>query len=169
MTAAAENLESELAETGLRVRIDDRTDVGLGRRLTDWELKGVPVRVEIGPRDLAQGTVSIARRDGTDRETVSSAMRSRRRATPCSRVHDALFAQAAAALEIRNGGRRRSRRRDRSGPFRVCSAALGRLRPGGRAAAQRRGPVRAVPDAADGSVPATADAADLYAIVARAY
>src|ERR1700749_3329935 len=62
--AVAEKLELELAGAGLRVRVDDRIDLGLGRRLTDWELKGVPVRVEVGPRDLAQGTVNVARRDG---------------------------------------------------------------------------------------------------------
>ncbi len=53
--AAGVQLERELRETGLRVRVDARTDLRLGRRLTDWELKGVPVRVEIGPRDLAHG------------------------------------------------------------------------------------------------------------------
>ena len=36
-------------------RVDDRIDVGFGRRAIDWELKGVPVRIELGPRDLASG------------------------------------------------------------------------------------------------------------------
>jgi prolyl-tRNA synthetase len=39
----------------------------LGRRLTEWELKGVPVRVEIGPRDLAEGNAMVARRDLQER------------------------------------------------------------------------------------------------------
>ena len=51
---------------GIRTRVDDQTATGFGRRVTDWELKGVPVRVEIGPRDLAEGVVTAraARRRG---------------------------------------------------------------------------------------------------------
>jgi prolyl-tRNA synthetase len=49
------------ASEGTRVRVDERTDIGLGRRLTDWELKGVPVRIEVGPRDLADLLAIAAR------------------------------------------------------------------------------------------------------------
>ncbi|MGY0491502.1 proline--tRNA ligase [Streptomyces sp. WG-D5] len=51
-----------LKKAGIRVHVDDRTDVPFGRRAVDWELKGVPVRVEIGPRDLENGTGMLARR-----------------------------------------------------------------------------------------------------------
>jgi len=60
--AAATALVAELAATGTRVLLDDRTEVSFGRRSVDWELKGVPVRVEIGPRDLAQGQVTLVER-----------------------------------------------------------------------------------------------------------
>jgi prolyl-tRNA synthetase len=60
--AAAEALVAELAAGGTRVLLDDRTEVGFGRRSVDWELKGVPVRVEVGPRDLAQGQVTLVER-----------------------------------------------------------------------------------------------------------
>jgi prolyl-tRNA synthetase len=56
-------LAAELADAGLRVHLDDRTDTSFGRRVVDWELKGVPVRVEVGPRELAAGEVVLARRD----------------------------------------------------------------------------------------------------------
>ena len=56
-------LSRELASLGLRVELDSRTDQSFGRRAVDWELKGVPVRLEIGPRDLAEGNVTMARRD----------------------------------------------------------------------------------------------------------
>jgi prolyl-tRNA synthetase len=65
-----ERLQRELVAAGMRVRVDDRTDVGLGRRLTDWELKGVPVRLEVGPRELAAGVVSVVRRDRQEHEPV---------------------------------------------------------------------------------------------------
>jgi len=47
-------------------------DTGFGRRAVEWELKGVPVRLEIGPRDLAAGTATLVRRDVPgEKETVA--------------------------------------------------------------------------------------------------
>ncbi len=60
---AAAQLAAELRAAGVRVELDDRTDVSFGRRAVDWELKGVPVRIEVGPRDLATGQVTLVRRD----------------------------------------------------------------------------------------------------------
>jgi len=56
---AADTLVAELAAAGRRVRIDDRFHLGFGRRSVDWERKGVPLRVEVGPRDLAEGQVTM--------------------------------------------------------------------------------------------------------------
>jgi prolyl-tRNA synthetase len=56
---AAEALVADLVAAGRRVRLDDRSHLGFGRRSVDWERKGVPVRVEIGPRDLAEGQVTM--------------------------------------------------------------------------------------------------------------
>jgi len=65
VAACAEKLRQELAELlgGNRVRIDDNTDASFGRRSTDWELKGVPLRLELGPRDVAEGVAVLVRRD----------------------------------------------------------------------------------------------------------
>jgi prolyl-tRNA synthetase len=60
---AARKLVDELRAHGVRAELDARVDVSFGRRATDWELKGVPLRLEIGPRDLATGDVTIVRRD----------------------------------------------------------------------------------------------------------
>ena len=60
---AAEALAAELRAAGVRVELDARTDVSFGRRAVDWELKGVPLRIEVGPRDLAAGQVTLVRRD----------------------------------------------------------------------------------------------------------
>ncbi len=67
---AAAALTAELAGTGIRVRLDDRVDLAFGRRSVDWELKGVPVRLEVGPRDLAQGRATLVRRDTATKEPV---------------------------------------------------------------------------------------------------
>ncbi|HKY16348.1 MAG TPA: proline--tRNA ligase [Microthrixaceae bacterium] len=66
--AAARDLVADLAGSGVRARLDEQVSVGFGRRATDWELKGVPVRVEVGPRDLDAGTATIVRRDRRDDE-----------------------------------------------------------------------------------------------------
>jgi prolyl-tRNA synthetase len=68
---AAEALAADLAAAGHRVELDAATDTSYGRRVTDWELKGVPVRIEVGPRELAAGKVSLIRRDNGDRTAVA--------------------------------------------------------------------------------------------------
>jgi prolyl-tRNA synthetase len=70
--AVAAGLASELTASAIRVELDDRVEIAYGRRVTDWELKGVPVRVEVGPRDLARGVVTVVRRDSGDRAEVAS-------------------------------------------------------------------------------------------------
>ncbi|MGY1820481.1 proline--tRNA ligase [Geodermatophilus sp. SYSU D00079] len=62
VAGAAGALVGELRARGVRVELDDRADVPFGRRAVDWELKGVPVRVDLGPRDLAEGRAVVVRR-----------------------------------------------------------------------------------------------------------
>ncbi|MCU1346390.1 MAG: proS, partial [Acidimicrobiia bacterium] len=66
--AAAEQLARELKAAGVRVNLDNRTDISFGRRAIDWEIKGVPLRVEVGPRDLANGEITLVRRDLASKE-----------------------------------------------------------------------------------------------------
>jgi prolyl-tRNA synthetase len=61
--AVASAIAGELADAGVRVRLDARSTPGFGRRIVEWELKGVPLRVEVGPRDLDAQQATIARRD----------------------------------------------------------------------------------------------------------
>jgi prolyl-tRNA synthetase len=63
-------LVEELGTTGVRVELDDRVGISFGRRAVDWELKGVPVRIEIGPRDVATGTATLVRRDTGEKQPV---------------------------------------------------------------------------------------------------
>lgn len=46
-----------------RVKVDDRDDLTPGFKFNDWELKGVPLRIEVGPKDVEKGTLALARRD----------------------------------------------------------------------------------------------------------
>ncbi|MFJ2906966.1 proline--tRNA ligase [Streptomyces sp. NPDC087212] len=69
--ARVRELGARLKAAGIRVHVDDRTDTPFGRRAVDWELKGVPVRVEIGPRDLEHGTAMLVRRIPGGKEPVA--------------------------------------------------------------------------------------------------
>jgi prolyl-tRNA synthetase len=58
-----ERVSSELREAGLRIKIDDREEVTPGFKFNDWEMRGVPLRIEIGPKDVEKNSVALARRD----------------------------------------------------------------------------------------------------------
>ncbi|WP_102128148.1 proline--tRNA ligase [Deinococcus planocerae] len=71
MVAEGEKLAAELRAQGLLVKVDKRDGVTNGFKYNDWELKGVPVRVELGPRDLEQGVVVVKNRNAEEKETLS--------------------------------------------------------------------------------------------------
>ena len=60
---AADRISKSLKAAGLRIRLDDREEVTPGFKYNDWEMRGVPLRVEVGPRDVEKGSVALARRD----------------------------------------------------------------------------------------------------------
>jgi prolyl-tRNA synthetase len=69
---ATARIRAELARR-FRVKVDDREGLTPGFKFNEWELRGVPLRIEIGPRDVEKGTVVLARRDVPGREGKSSA------------------------------------------------------------------------------------------------
>lgn len=66
----ADRVRKALAEAGYRVHVDDREERTPGWKFNDWELKGVPVRLEIGMKEVSQGFVTLFRRDLRKRERV---------------------------------------------------------------------------------------------------
>ncbi len=62
---------SELKEAGIRVKVDDREQLSPGFKFNDWEMRGVPLRIEIGPKDVEKGSVAMARRDILGRDGKS--------------------------------------------------------------------------------------------------
>ncbi len=61
--SVANEMATTLRASGLRVKVDAR-DIHAGQKYYDWEIKGVPLRLDVGPRDIAQGTAFAARRTG---------------------------------------------------------------------------------------------------------
>jgi prolyl-tRNA synthetase len=67
----ARKLRSELVSSDFRVILDEREGTSPGFKFNDWEMRGVPLRIEIGPKDIAKETVVLARRDMPGREGKS--------------------------------------------------------------------------------------------------
>ncbi|MCU0351512.1 MAG: proline--tRNA ligase, partial [Flavobacterium sp.] len=67
----ANELVSAFRKIGITVKFDNRTTQKPGFKFAEWELKGVPVRIAIGPKDLENGTFEVARRDNLSKEVVS--------------------------------------------------------------------------------------------------
>jgi prolyl-tRNA synthetase len=59
----AERVSADLKAAGIRIKLDDREEVTAGFKFNEWELCGVPVRIEIGPKDVDKNSVAVARRD----------------------------------------------------------------------------------------------------------
>ena len=66
--ALAAQVTATLKAAGIRVKLDDREEVSAGFKFNDWEMRGVPLRIEIGPRDVEQNAVVFARRDVPGKE-----------------------------------------------------------------------------------------------------
>ena len=67
-----------LKAAGIRVKLDDRDELSAGFKFNDWEMRGVPLRIEIGPRDVEQNAVVFARRDIPGKEGKTFGVQRRR-------------------------------------------------------------------------------------------
>ncbi len=94
-----ESLKAEMTAKGLSVKIDDRDNLRPGFKFAEWELKGVPVRVVIGPRDLENGMVELARRDTMEKESVPQAGLADLAAGLMAKIQQNLYDKAAAFRE----------------------------------------------------------------------
>ena len=167
---AAEALVDELRAAGHRVRLDDRVGTSFGRRSVDWELKGVPVRVEVGPRDLALGQVTVVRRDRHEKRQRAPrrAWRPRWPATWRPPSWPSTTRPCAARPTHPAGRHRRRGRRGRIG--RLRGAALGGGGSRWRSRSGGGGIQRPLPPGA-GRIAGrrTTDISGVLAVVAKAY
>ncbi|AIF69914.1 prolyl-tRNA synthetase [Palaeococcus pacificus DY20341] len=70
VVAYARGIVEELKNAGIRAHLDDRDEIRPGRKFYEWELKGVPLRIEVGPRDVEGGKAVIARRDTLEKSVI---------------------------------------------------------------------------------------------------
>ncbi|MGY5150363.1 MAG: proline--tRNA ligase [Candidatus Nitrosopumilus sp. bin_68KS] len=66
-----EEIKKELETKEIRVHVDDRSELSPGYKFNDWELKGVPLRIEIGPKDIEKQSIVIAKRYNREKSTLS--------------------------------------------------------------------------------------------------
>ncbi|HVS99320.1 MAG TPA: proline--tRNA ligase [Solirubrobacterales bacterium] len=165
----ARELGDAIAAADVRVEVDADVHTGFGRRAVDWELKGVPLRIDLGPRDLAAGQVTLLRRDSGEKsqvpldgaphlvgdllDDIQAAM-----LTEATAFRDAATTDVTTVEEALEAGR--------EGVGRIEWARLGT--DGERRLLDDGVSVRCI-QRPDGSVPAAEDEPDLLAIVARAY
>jgi len=162
-------ITESLRTAGIRVQLDTRVETGFGRRATDWELKGIPVRIEVGPRDLANDEVTLVRRDdgqksqvaltglSTTVQTVLEAAQADllRTATEARDARTVDVTSLAEAAEAAQTGFARL-------PWRLVGDA------GEAELAQSALTVRCI-QGPDGSVPSSDEGDELVALVARSY
>ncbi|MFF7678599.1 proline--tRNA ligase [Actinacidiphila glaucinigra] len=169
VVAKVREIGDRLKAAGIRVQVDVRTDTPFGRRAVDWELKGVPVRVEVGPRDLENGTAMLARRIPGGKEPVAI--------DELAALLPKVLEEDQATLLRQSRERRESRTVDVRTIAEAAEAAAtgwGRipwadLGPEGEAKLAEQGVSVRCLLTEDGAVPEADDAPGTVALVARAY
>jgi prolyl-tRNA synthetase len=165
----ASALADDLRAGGTRVTLDDKVATSFGRRATDWELKGVPVRVEVGPRDLASGQATLVRRDTGDKQPVPVDEVRARVEQMLDEIQSDLLARATEERDARIVDATdldEAAEAAQQGAARLPWAVVqgdGEKRLGERAIT-----VRCL-QRADGTMPESEDEPDLVAIVSRSY
>jgi prolyl-tRNA synthetase len=168
--AAAEALVAELTAAGHRVRLDARTDTSFGRRSVAWELKGVPVRVEVGPRDLAEGNVTVVTRHTREKQNVALGAVAGTVSAILQAVGPDLLAEATASRDARTVDAASLEEATEAGLVGFARVPLGALGPDGEdRLAQKALSIRCL-QRPDGSLAGPGDPEDdLVAVVARSY
>ena len=97
----AQRLRRELVDAGIRVKMDEREGLSPGFKFNDWEMRGVPLRLELGPKDVAKGSVVLARRDRPGKEGKSFVQQQGIAAAVAQALDDIQKALYDRALEFR--------------------------------------------------------------------
>lgn len=152
-----------------KILIDSQTAVSFGRRSTDWEIKGVPVRVELGPRDVEEGVGVLVRRDTSEKTPIPLQELPRKISATLQAQQNDMLAAAREQLEARTqeaATTEEAAEIAQQGFARIPWNAIGTE--GETALAAKGVSVRCLLNQ-DNTTPATIDDPDLVAIVGRAY
>lgn len=95
----AGEIERELKNAGIRAYMDGRDEYTSGWKFNEWEMKGVPLRINIGPRDIEKGQVEFVRRDTKEKTQGDRAKLVDTASSLLSKIQDGLLARARAFLD----------------------------------------------------------------------
>jgi prolyl-tRNA synthetase len=95
----AKKIADGLQKAGLSVVLDDREQYTPGWKFNEWELKGVPVRIEIGPRDVRNRQVTVVRRDTSEKSTIPEADVVTKTKMLLETIQSDMFQKASRALK----------------------------------------------------------------------
>ena len=93
---AASRIAADLRAASVRTKLDDREGVRPGFKFNEWERKGVPIRIELGPRDLDRDEVTLLRRDTMEKSAEALGALTARVTALLEEIQASLLAQAAA-------------------------------------------------------------------------
>ena len=94
-------IELNLMDQSIRVHLDDRDQVTPGFKFNDWEMKGIPIRIELGPKDITEGKIVLARRDTGEKRDLDIPIRDNVIAEELDKMHDDMFANAKKIFDER--------------------------------------------------------------------
>lgn len=96
---ACKGIEAKLKEEGIRVKLDDDPKKTPGWKFSEYEMKGIPLRIEVGPRDLANGEAVLTRRVDGSKETKKIEDIEKEVPSILKEIHEAMYNKAKAFLE----------------------------------------------------------------------
>jgi prolyl-tRNA synthetase len=97
--AKAKDIYEKLQKHGILVVFDDRTEYTPGWKFNEWELKGVPIRIEIGPRDVKQEQITLVRRDTSEKIAIKEEKTVSAMAELLEKIQTNLFNRAKKLLK----------------------------------------------------------------------
>jgi len=95
----AQKIKKKLLKAGLRVKLDEREEFTPGWKFSEWEMRGVPLRIEVGPRDIKENQAVLVRRDTLAKQTVKLDHLQKKTRQVLEQVQENLFNQALEFLQ----------------------------------------------------------------------
>ena len=97
----SKEIEEKLKNAEIRVQVDNREELKPGFKFNEWEMKGIPLRIEIGPKDLEKNQVTFARRHNRQKDDQTITGLVERVVSELDKIHDDMFSDAKKILEDR--------------------------------------------------------------------
>ena len=97
----SKEIEEKLKNADIRVQVDNREELKPGFKFNEWEMKGIPLRIEIGPKDLEKNQVTFARRHNRQKDDQAITGLVERVVSELDKIHNDMFSDAKKILEDR--------------------------------------------------------------------